>query len=121
MPIAPSIDLDTTYLLRNLIILIGFFGGVGMGIFLIVRKRMLPGLLTIAAFLLFCLEPLTDFIVFRLLWNQEFSDQAWQTIEFVYPCLTAPAFFLGSLALIAALYLMLKPAPPSPEQNIYPG
>ena len=52
MPIAPSIDLDTTYLLRNLIILIGFFGGVGMGIFLIVRKRMLPGLLTIAAFLL---------------------------------------------------------------------
>ena len=115
------IDINTAYYFRDMLMLMVFLAGAGMGIFLLSRKQRLPGILTIAAFLLFSLEPLLDIIVFRLLLQQDLSEQAYLTIDYFYPCITAPAFFLGSLALIAAFYLMLKPAPPPTELNIYPG
>ena len=121
MEIDLVLDIGLAYNLRDLVMFLVFLAGAGMGVFLLSRKRRLPGILTIAAFLLFSLEPLLDVIVFRLLFQQDLSEQAFQTLDYIYPCITAPAFFLGSLALIIALYLLVKPEAKPPEHITYPG
>lgn len=117
----PVVDVGLVFYLRDLVMFIVFLAGAGMGVFLLARKQRTPGILTIAAFLLFSLEPLLDVIVFRVLYQQELSEQAIQTLDYIYPCITAPAFLLGSLALIVALYGLVKPEQKLPTLNVYRG
>ena len=101
-------NIDTIYNIRNAVSCLGFLVGIGAGIFLIVRKRTLAGILFIAGFVLFSLEPLADIMVFRILFNQDLSESTYQVLDYIYPCISAPAFFLGSIAVIIAVFSMVK-------------
>ena len=46
--------------LRLVILCLGFLIGIGAGVFLIVRKRMVPGILTLAGFVVQSLIPLSS-------------------------------------------------------------
>ena len=107
--------------LRLVILCLGFLIGIGAGVFLIVRKRMVPGILTLAGFLLFSLNPIVEFVVFRVLWEQLVRSDDYLTANMISNCLTGFSFFLGSIALVVAFILMLRPTPNPPENNIFPG
>ena len=110
-------SVNVMYDIRNVLLCLGFLIGFSTGILLIVRKRKLPGILALAGFFLFSLEPITDTIIFRVLYQQSFPEDVYLALDYIYPCITAPAFFLGSIALVAALFLLVKPSPRPPENN----
>jgi len=65
--------IDVIYHIRNAVLCLVFLVGIGAGVLLIMRKRILAGILAIVGFALFSIEPITDFVVFRILYKQDFS------------------------------------------------
>jgi hypothetical protein len=120
--------INTMYYLRDILLCVGFLVGMIVGIFLIVRKHVLAGILAILGFALIGLEPIIDYLIFRVLYAQELSDAAYTTLEYAYPCISAPAIFIGTILLVVALILAVRnhkppastqpPAPPSPEGDL---
>jgi hypothetical protein len=116
--------IDMIYNIRDAILCVGFLAGIIVGVVLMVRRHILAGFLTISAFILFGLEPITDFIVFRVLYTQNLSDAAYTALDYAYPCISAPTICIGSLLLVVAFILVMRdnkppaasqpPAPPPP-------
>ena len=100
---------------------IGWLAGLGVGIFLIVRKRTLPGILAVAAFILFGLASLLYPLVFNVFYRQISQTVNLQDVNIALTCITGIVDTLAYAALIAAFILMLKPAPPPPDNTFYPG
>jgi hypothetical protein len=116
----PTTLMDTFYNVRNAILCLGFLLGIGGGIFLIIRKRKLAGILAIVGFLFLSLEPISDFVIFRILYRElDYSEELFNKLDLAYPIISAPAIFLGSIALIIALVSTVlskhKPGVDQPE------
>lgn len=94
------------WLIRNAILCLGFLFGMGTGIFLITRKRTVAGVLATIGFLLFGLEPIADFVVYRVLYRQDIGPDMYPTLDYAYLFTSIVAFFLGSIALTVALIYM---------------
>ena len=87
---------------------------MGMGVFLLIRKRTMAGILALVGFILFSLEPVTSFMLLNVLSRIDIGGEAFNYIC-PYPCVTTPAFLLGCLALSAAFFMMLRPDSRPPE------
>ncbi len=101
--------LNTFYYLHLALTCLGFLLGLGMGVFLIIRKRLLPGILALAAFFLFSLSPILNVVVFRWLMQWLWSHDTYAGASMVVNCISGFADLLASAALIAAFVLMLRP------------
>ena len=100
---------------------IGFLAGLAAGVFLIVRKRMLPGILAMAAFILFSLGSIVNILAFRVFFEQIVQADLYESISIATSCITGIADILACAALIAAFILLLRPAPPPPDNTFYPS
>ena len=92
------------YNLRDALMCLGFLIGIGGGVFLLVRKQMLPGGLAIAGFVLLGIEPIAEVVIWRLLSDGTRNN----ALSWAYACIGAPATFLGAIALIAALIIAVR-------------
>ena len=102
-------------ILRTSLLCLGFLVGLGGGIFLITRKRALPGWLTLAGFVLFGLSKVVEYIYTRF--NP--ADLNTATIaRWVFSCVSGFVILLGILALVAALVTAIRPQTkePVPEE-----
>ncbi len=97
-------DSNMGFYLRNSILCVGFLVGMGLGVFLIIRRHTLVGILTLIGFALFALEPLADFVIFRVLYAMEFQEETYIALDWSYVCLSTIAILLGSIALVIALF-----------------
>ncbi len=100
--------INTLYYLRDILLCVGFLAGMIVGVFLIVRKHILAGILAILGFALIGLEPVIDFIIFRLLYSMDLPEEAFTTLDYAYPCISAPTIFIGTLLLVVALILAAR-------------
>ncbi len=100
---------NTLSYIRDGIICVGFLVGMGAGVFLLTRKRTLAGILAIAAFILFGLEPITDIIIFRIMFSQDLNISVFNSLTAAYDCISAFVFFVGSILLIVALIKSWQP------------
>lgn len=94
------------WLMRNAILCLGFLFGMGTGVFLFTRKHKTAGVLATVGFLLFSLEPIADFVVYRVLYRQDIGPDMYPTLDYAYLFTSIFAFFLGSIALTVALIYM---------------
>jgi len=107
-------SMSWVYNLQNVIQCLGALLGMGMGVFLLIRKRTMAGILALVGFILFSLEPITRLLLLNVLINLDIGGEAF---NYIYPCVTTPAFLLGCIALAAGFFLMLKPDTKPPENN----
>ena len=91
--------------LRDALICLGFFVGIVGGIFLIIRRQTVAGGLAIAGFVLFSLDPITEVFLFRVLGS---ATENFEMLNWTYACIGGPATFLGVVALIAALIVLVR-------------
>ena len=96
------------YNLKNAISCLAFLVGIGVGIFLIVKKRKAVGALAIVGFLLFSLDPIVDWIRRILLRTPNFSIELFNTLQVLHACLSGLGFFLGAAALIVAFIMVMR-------------
>jgi ABC-type sulfate transport system permease component len=96
------------YNVRDVLLRLGFLVGMGVGVFLIVRKQVVAGGLTVTAFVLFSLDPLLEVILFRVLWNTMSTDSSYQALNWTYACASSAANLLGVGALLVALILAVR-------------
>ena len=107
-------NLSIIYNIQNAIVCLGALIGIGMGVFLIIRKRMVAGILALVGFILFSVEPVTSFLLLNVLSKIDIGGEAF---NYIYPCVTTPALLLGCIALAAGFFLMLKPETKPLEDN----
>ena len=110
-------DIAMIYNIQSAIHCLGALLGMGMGVLLLVRKRTTPGILALAGFFMCSVEPVTSVLLLNVLSRFNFGGEYY---NYIYPCVTTPAFLLGVLALAAALFMMLKAeakAPENPDQS----
>ena len=105
-------SMSWVYNLQNVIQCFGALLGMGMGVFLMIRKHTLAGILALVGFILFSFEPITRLLLLNVLINLDIGGEAF---NYIYPCVTTPAFLLGCLALAAAFFMMLRPDNKPPE------
>jgi membrane-bound ClpP family serine protease len=97
-------NIEIFYDIRDALVCVGFLIGIGAGVFLITKKHTTAGILGVIGFLLFSLEPITDFVLFRVIYNSvDYDESLFNTLDLIYPCISAPAIFLGSISLVVAL------------------
>ncbi len=104
-------SMSTVYNIHTAVQCLGALLGIGMGVFLIIRKRTLGGILALVGFVLFSAEPATKMLL-NLLIRLDLGGEAF---NYIYPCVTGPAFLLGCVALAAAFFMMLRPDSKAPE------
>lgn len=98
------------FALRDAVLCLVFLLGAGAGIFAVTRKRSRVGAFTIAGFLLLGIDPVVEFLIFNILpmfgANPDYTILNWS-----YACISGFADVSGALALMAALYFAIQPAP----------
>ncbi len=101
------------FILRDAFLCLGMLIGIGGGVFLLIRKKTAPGILAMAGFVLFSLEPIADFIILQLLYRQDGSEDFYIALDWTYSCVAGAGVFLGVLALVVAFVLAARPQPPA--------
>lgn len=95
--------------IRTALLCLGFLVGVGGGIFIITRKRALPGWLMLAGFGLFGLDRIFNLAYTR--WMIRSFDNP-EIMNWVFNCISGPLILLGILALVAATITAIQPNQP---------
>jgi hypothetical protein len=95
---------------RDAVLCLAFLAGAAVGVVAIVRKQTRAGGLAVAGFALLAVDPLAEFIIFRVLTPSggDFTVPNW-----IYVCISSLAAILGVAALSAALWLLIRPATPA--------
>ena len=102
-------DASSAYDIRDVLQCLAFLAGVGVGVYARVRRQARAGALAAAGFALLAVDPITEFIAFRVL---EGSVDNFDVLNWLYICVSTPAILLGVAALIASTWLAAHaPAP----------
>ncbi len=91
-----------------------FLGGIGVGIFAIVRKNKLGGILTAIGFALFGFNLVQNVIIYMIVIPRNVvSSSDYATFSTASSCIGGGAFILGMLALLAGIIFLVihKPEP----------
>lgn len=85
-----------------------FLIGLASGIYLFTQKQSMSGLLVALGFFLFSISPIVEFVALRLLYNRVlyydgYREEMNQVLDYVYLCISTPAFFCGSIVLLAGI------------------
>lgn len=98
------------FALRDAVLCLVFLVGVGAGVLAVTRKQSRVGTFAITGFLLLGLDPVSEFVIFNILptfgGNTDYTILNWS-----YACISGFADVIGALALMAALYFAIQPAP----------
>ncbi len=95
-------DQSTMVFLYNVlyaILILGCLIGIIAGLFLIIRKRKIAGILTSLGFLLISIDPISRCLVYVIINDSKVTLKYY----YVYPCLIGITFLLGCIALVVAL------------------
>jgi hypothetical protein len=110
-------NIEIYYYIRDAVACLGVLVGVGGAIFLFVKKKTLPAILSLLGFFALGLEPLADLLIWRVLGNG--ASPNWETLNTAYACLTGPSLFIGVVLLVLAFVLAFRepklPPPPLPD------
>ncbi len=106
-----AFDTRVLYDIRDAIICLGFLAGIVGGIVLLTRKKTTAGLVAILGFLMLSLDPLSEIVLFRLMF-ESFANNL-QTLDMVYTCISGVSIFLGVILLLVALILAARPDKPA--------
>jgi hypothetical protein len=94
-------SLATAYDIRDgLLCVITLFGLIG-GILLLVRRKILPGILALVGFLLLGVYPASSILIWNVL--AKGSNPNYDTLDWAYYCAQSAALVIGFLAIIGAL------------------
>ena len=114
------------FVVRDAFLCLVFLAGIIAGGLAISRNQSRIGTLVIVGFLLLGIDPASEFIIFNLV-SPNFGDTVdFSVFNWVYVCISGFADLVGFLALLAALYLALRPeqketAPSSEELGHAPN
>lgn len=111
---------NTFYYIQLSLTCLGLLVGLGLGVFLIIRKRMLPGILALTGFFLFGLQPVLNLLIFRVLMGLLWEHDTYATASMTFNCISGLANLLACAALVAAFVLMLRPEPKPSEDLALP-
>ena len=98
----------TPFDIRDMVLGLTFLIGMGAGAFVIIRKQKVAGLLTLAGFGLFSIDPIAEVVIFRIFGSGPGDDNYFITLNWAYACISTPAIFLGVVALLAALFSVVR-------------
>ena len=100
-------SMSWVYNLQNVIQCLGALLGMGMGVFLLsVSARWQASWLWLASFC--SASSRLPGLLLNVLINLDIGGEAF---NYIYPCITAPAFLWGALPLAPAFFLMVRPDP----------
>jgi hypothetical protein len=115
--------IETYYYLRDAVACVGVLLGFGATIFLFIRKKTGPAILSLLGFIFLGMEPLLDIVLWRILGSG--SNPNWDGLNTAYACVTGPSLFLGVVCLVLAFIFVLRqpklpPPPVEPPSDILP-
>ena len=112
-------NIELFYYLRDALACLGVLVGLGGAIFLFIRKKTLPAILSLAGFVLLGIEPLLDLLIWRLLSNS--SNANFDTLNSAYACISGLTMFLGAVLIALAIILALREPklPPPPPVDTF--
>jgi hypothetical protein len=117
-------NVNAMYWLRDVIACIGPLVGIGGAIFLFLRKKPLPAVLSLIGFVMLAIEPLLDILMWRVI-AQTSSSLDWESMSSAYACISGVTMFLGAILIALAFFLgfrepKLPPPPPVDEAGLPP-
>ena len=103
-------------ILRTSLLCLGFLVGMGGGIFLITRKRALPGWLALVGFGLFGFSKVLEYAYTQF---RSGDASAYSFVRWAFNCVSGFIVLLGILAIVAALVTAIRPQTkgPAPEET----
>ncbi|KAF0107390.1 MAG: hypothetical protein FD146_1868 [Anaerolineaceae bacterium] len=114
--------IDIYYYIRDTLACLGVLIGIGGAVFLFVKKKTLPAILSLVGFLFLAVEPILDLVIWQWLSYQEAFD--YEPLTTAYACISGPAMFLGAAFIALAFFLAFrepKLAPPPPPDDLPPA
>ena len=109
-------NIEVYYYIRDAVACLGVMIGVGGAIFLFIKKKTLPAILSLLGFIALGMEPLLDILIWRVLGKG--SNPNWETLNISYACVTGPSLFIGAVLIVLAFILAFRepklPPPPPP-------
>jgi hypothetical protein len=109
-------NIEVYYYIRDAVACLGVLVGIGGAIFLFIKKKTLPAILSLLGFIALGLEPLLDLVIWRILGNG--SNPNWDSLNTAYACITGPTLFMGVVLITLAFILGFRqpklPPPPPP-------
>ena len=99
---------------QTFLLCIIFLAGMGGGLFVLLSRNKVAGLLTMVGFLLFGIELLVNPLIYqfavRIIPMADF-----RIIQTVYLCISVPAVLLGTCALVAGVIVASSPKKTEPQ------
>ena len=109
-------NLEFLYYLRDAIACLGVLVGLGAAVFLFIRKKTLPAILSLLGFTLLGIEPLLDIFIWRMLGNSASAN--YDTLNEVYACTSGLTMFLGMVLIVITIILGFRePKLPPPVEE----
>lgn len=99
---------------------ISYLAGIIAGVIALTRKKTVPGILAIVAFVFLGLEILLRILLWSILGPERFS---YESISWISYCTTSPLLILGTIALVVIVFASVgkKPSlPPLPGTEELP-
>lgn len=106
------------FVLRDTLLCLVFLVGIAAGVVAITRKQQKVGAFVLAGFLLLALDPLTEMIIFNVLFPASGGEVDYLVFNWAYICISTPATIFGTLSLLAAIYFALRFAPNKVENDM---
>ena len=110
------------YILRDTLACPGVMVGFGGAIFLLIKKKTMPAILSLIGFLLLGAEPILDLVIWQ--WLSYWDNANYDQLSTTYACLSGLAAFLGAVLIALAFILAFrerKLPPPPPSVDLPPS
>jgi hypothetical protein len=114
-------NIEILYYIRDAVACLGILIGLGGAVFLFIKKKTLPAVLSLLGFLALGLEPLLDLVLWRVLGSA--SNPDWDSLNTAYACVTGPSLFLGVVLIALAFFIAFREPklPPPPTADLPPS
>jgi hypothetical protein len=114
-------NMTLIYTLMNAAQCLAYLLGAGAGVFMLVRKKTVPGILALAGFVLFGISEILYILFYTVFYETLYNMLGFdglQTLSTVYSCVSGLFGFLAIIAIIVALVLGVMP---KKETTSYPS
>jgi hypothetical protein len=107
------------YYIVDALLCITYLIGMVAGVIALTRKKTVPGILALVAFLFFGLELLTRLLIWNVLYNVVYDYAALNWASF---CISTPLLLLGGVAMAVAIFMLagkknVLPPPPGIDED----
>lgn len=109
------------YTISDALLCITYLVGIIAGVIALTRRKILPGVLAIVAFLFFGLELVARIIIWRVLFN---SVDNYGALNWASYCIGTPLVLFGTIALVVLAFVSIGKKetlpPPPPVEDVPP-